>query len=260
LADPADTAETLPGLSGNGTLRIVSATSQKQFGMHPGLAAVRGLYDRRSIALLQDPDGAAPGADWDYVMDGFTAPGWMVKAAGKNSAHTFRSGLLMLTPAGSSIPAGQIDNAAALEASRQGNFVFPNTSIGRQLRQVAGLLTASVAARPLFVASLGGAVTVGGPEEQRTGRLRQLGEAMAAFQDAVSAMGIASDVITFTDTDVRAAVHGPSTRLIMGASVLGGEVYSLSGGWREAEATLADWAGYRQPTPLVGAPSTNFLY
>jgi uncharacterized protein (DUF1501 family) len=260
LADPADTVQTFSGSHGDGTLRITSATSQKQFGMHPGLAAVRELYERRSIALIQDTDGSTPGSDWDYVAHGFTAPAWMIKASGSNAVHAFRSGLLMLTPAGSTIPMGQIDNAAALEASGRGNFVFPNTSIGRQLRQVAGLLTASVATRPLFVASLGGAVTVGGPEEQRTGRLRQLGDALASFQDAVSAMGIASNVITFTDTDVRGMVRGGSARVVMGASVLGGEVYGLPGGWRQAEAALADWAGYRIPTPPFSAPGINFLY
>lgn len=235
----------------------VASESQQRVGLHASLSGMRRLFDQRSVALIQESPDAA--VDRDYVQGGFTAPGWMLRAAGANvlrsagSAFPFRSGLLVLTP-GKSLqsvltPAATeaLDNPEMLAHAQLEKFSFPDTPLGRQLRQAAGIL-ASSSGQMMAVASLAGSVTIGDAETQRAARLRQLDQALAAFQAALEGLNIAPLVTTFTDSDTVAA----APRIVMGWAVAGGQIYSASGQER-AGATLARWAGYRSEQLLPGA-------
>jgi uncharacterized protein (DUF1501 family) len=243
LADGAD-AEGM--LDAQGARVVTSAISRDRFGLNGSLAGVQRLFEQRSAAFVEDPAEE----DREYLMNGYTAPGWMMRAAGasisdsEGRAFPFASGLLLLSPDGLSV-----DTAA----DQGGDSTFPDTGIGRQLRQVAGLLASKGDARLMFVATLGGSVTVGDAATQRDARLRQLDEALVAFQNSLDAKGASRNVVTFTDADGRHT----GRRLVAGGSVIGGEVYTMAGG-NQSSAVLAAWAGYQAPGAVESAD--QFLF
>jgi uncharacterized protein (DUF1501 family) len=136
--------------------------------------------------------------------------------------------------------------------------IFPNTSLGNQLKQVAKLIKIKDAAgitmkRQIFFCSLGGFDThtnetgsqptnpAGGGANSGTqgGLLTQLSQAMRAFYDEMVAQGLSNNVTTFTLSDFArtfqpsgsgAASVGTdhawgSHAFIMGGSVVGGMFY-----------------------------------
>jgi hypothetical protein len=244
-----------PGGLAGGSCTVTSALSRQRIGLQQGLAEAGRLFESRTVALVEETAGVDP--ERGFVPEGFTAPAWMLRAAGASvtdapHAFGFRSGLLMLAPDGSG---ARLDDAGLLAQARRGNFAFPDTAIGRQLRQVAGLLAADSGPRH-FVASLGATVTVGEMADQAAERMRQLGAALAAFQTAIQTIGVAYDVTTFTEPDLRDAA-GRRLRLIMGGRVLGGELYQREG--VEVDGVLAEWAG--QGNAVAATPtSARFLY
>jgi hypothetical protein len=160
----------------------------------------------------------------------------------------------MLAPGGLQLAGSPFDQPSLLAAGRQGDFSFPDTSLGRQLRQVAGLLASGGGTQRVYVASLGGSSVVGDSNAQRAARLRTLGDAMAAFQNALDGMRVGSSVATYTDADLRLTSARERTRFVMGRTVLGGELYNLSGS--SGNLALAEWAGF----PGAGAPGVRFVY
>ena len=129
--------------------------------------------------------------------------------------------------------------------------VFPNTTLGRQLLQVARVIKASTdptaginMKRQIFFCNLGGfdthsvqtSATFGGGQGNL---LQQLSQAMNAFYSATVELGLAPNVTTFTLSDFGrtfspsgsgvAAVgsdHGwGNHHFVMGASVIGGRLY-----------------------------------
>ena len=244
-------------VSDTGLAALASARSQQKISLHPALSEVRGLFERGSLALVEETAGA--GAEFDYVPDGFSGPAWLLKAAGASvtspeHAFGFRSGLLMLAPE-ETVPGARLNNPQLLAQANRGNFAFPDTAIGRQLRQAAGLI-ASGGTRH-FVASLGATLTVGDAAGQAAERLRQLSAALAAFEEAVRAAGAASNVAVFTEPDLLAS-SGRRLRLVMGGSVVGGQLYTLNRG--EVEGALAEWAGLASLLALPSASGARFLY
>ena len=136
--------------------------------------------------------------------------------------------------------------------------VFPSTSLGNQLKQVAKLIKIRDAVgitikRQIFFCSIGGFDThtnetgsdptnPGGQGTQsgtQGGLLTQLSQAMRAFYDEMLAQGLSNNVTTFTLSDfgrtLQPSGSGPTTvgtdhawgghLFIMGGSVLGGAFY-----------------------------------
>lgn len=244
-----------PGGSAGGSCEVTSALSRQRIALQPGLAETGQLFESRCVALVEETASVDP--ERGYVPEGFTAPAWMLRAAGASvtgprHAFGFRSGLLMLAPE----EAGTLlEDPRLLAQARRGDFAFPDTLIGRQLRQVAGLLAGDGGPRH-FVASLGATPTVGGMAEQAAARMSQLGAALAAFEAATRTNGMAYDVTIFTEPDLRDAA-GRRLRLIMGGRVFGGELYQREG--VEVDGVLAEWAG--QANAVGMTPSrARFLY
>lgn len=123
--------------------------------------------------------------------------------------------------------------------------VFPNTSLGRQLLQVARLIKASTdptaginMKRQIFFCQIGGFDT---HSTQITGQgnlMTQLSAAMRAFYDATVELGLANNVTTFTLSDFGRTLQVSGTgaqagsdhgwgnhHFIMGGSVGGGRFY-----------------------------------
>lgn len=122
---------------------------------------------------------------------------------------------------------------------------FPNTSLGRQLLQVARLIKASTdpaaginMKRQIFFCQIGGFDT---HSTQGTGQgnlLTQVSAAMRAFYDATIELGVANNVTSFTLSDFSRTLQPAGTgaqagsdhawgnnHFIMGGSVVGGRFY-----------------------------------
>lgn len=115
--------------------------------------------------------------------------------------------------------------------------VFPNTGIGRQLRLVARMIAARSALgqrRQMFFVQHGGYDFHDNLLTDQAARLREVGDAMAAFYQATEALGVANQVTSFTASDFgralqhngRGSDHGwGGHHFVMGGSVQGNRVF-----------------------------------
>ena len=118
--------------------------------------------------------------------------------------------------------------------------VFPNTSLGVQLQQIAKIInvrSALGANRQIFFAYLGGFDTHDSEIATHATLLPQVSQAMGAFYTATQEMGVDNNVVTFTESDFSRTFQpsGGATlgtdhawgshHFIMGGSVKGGQLY-----------------------------------
>ena len=114
---------------------------------------------------------------------------------------------------------------------------MPNTSLGRQLQIVARMIGARNALsqkRQIFFVQQGGYDQHDNLVSEHNARLKELGDAMAAFYQATASLGVAGNVTTFTASDFgrglqsngRGSDHGwGGHHFVMGDAVLGNRVY-----------------------------------
>jgi uncharacterized protein (DUF1501 family) len=118
---------------------------------------------------------------------------------------------------------------------------FPKEPLGLQLQRIAQIISANMAAggagvkRQVFFASLGGFDLHSSQLWAHGDLLRQLGPAMAAFDQAIIDLGLDGNVVTFTQSDFGRTVdanasggcdHGwGAHHFVMGGSVKGGQLY-----------------------------------
>ncbi|MEO8051050.1 MAG: DUF1501 domain-containing protein [Acidobacteriota bacterium] len=151
---------------------------------------------------------------------------------------------LTLVQASNSIASNGINQATklnqALASGTSLTTVFPNTSLGNQMAQIAKIInvrTALGVGRQIFFAYLGGFDTHDKElADQGTG-LQQVSQALNAFYSATLEMGVNQDVVTFTESDFGRTLQpsGGSTlgtdhawgshHIIMGDAVKGGDLY-----------------------------------
>lgn len=114
---------------------------------------------------------------------------------------------------------------------------FPETRLGRQLERIAkhirkrGLTNEG---RQIFYADMGGFDTHSHQGDKMPGLLNDLSQSMAAFREALIAMGVWESVTTFTMSDFGRTLtdngdgtdHGwGSHQFVMGGAVQGGQIY-----------------------------------
>ena len=142
-------------------------------------------------------------------------------------------------------------NSQLLQMGQDVSTAFPNTGLGRQLKQVARLIKLAPTlgiARQIFFCQFGGFDTHNNqnpnPDPLNFGAgqpslLNQLSQAMAAFYACISGeLGVGSQVTTFTESDFsrtfKPASQGTATgtdhawgshQFVMGDSVVGGDFY-----------------------------------
>jgi uncharacterized protein (DUF1501 family) len=122
---------------------------------------------------------------------------------------------------------------------------FPNTSLGRQLKQIALLIKACTDTtaginmkRQIFFAQIGGFDTHSTQLTGQAALLTQVSQAMSAFYSATVELGVQNNVTSFTLSDFGRTLQPAGTgaqagsdhawgnhHLIMGGSVLGNRIY-----------------------------------
>jgi uncharacterized protein (DUF1501 family) len=158
--------------------------------------------------------------------------------------RTFDNNFVLVKKSSDSVSQALTADAALSAQSVTINTVFPNTSIGRQLLQVARLIALRTnlgLSRQIFFVQLGGFDThtnqVAANNSQNT-LLAQLSPAMKAFYDATVELNVADSVTSFTLSDFGRTLQpagsgaGVGTdhawgnhSLIMGGAVKGGDFY-----------------------------------
>ncbi len=197
--------------------------------------------------------------------------------------------ILSLVGAESGITSSAIDNGNILNAAlAQGptpTTSFPNTALGKQLQEIAGVIAVRSTlkvGRQIFFASLGGFDTHTDEINTQQNLLTEVSQGLNAFYDATVELGVAGSVTTFTLSDFGRTFQpasGSGTdhawgnhHFILGGSVMGGEFYgsyptlslggpddaTSEGRWipttsvDEYGATLARWFGVdSQSLPAV---------
>jgi uncharacterized protein (DUF1501 family) len=287
----------------NSLLPVTGAVSGREFGFHPAMAEAAELFGSSTVGVVANVGRlrkvpANPGEarsmfqslsavdkSLRYAQGGYATPGW----AGDGDITTgFPNGrgTTLVGPSAQRGPAQDRALEFGSSAARRLGTRFPATGIGQQLKQIAGMLSGGLDGQTFLVPLNGFATPVNQLVKQGL-LLGQLSEAMGAFYRSTQEIGISSEVVTYTDTEYSRALvpngKGGTERgwgghhLVMGGSVMGGEVYGdfpalAAGGpedvtgtgvWLPAisrqrfTSTLAAWMGLPDVNP--GAAPLRFL-
>lgn len=134
---------------------------------------------------------------------------------------------------------------SALAVSQDTTVPFPNTSIGRQLRQVARLIKKRLdlnVNRQIFYVQMGGFDTHTGQINGQTNLFSQYSQAVRSFYDEMAVQTVENNVTTFTLSDFGRTMNpaGAGTAdvgsdhawgnhmFVIGGSVLGGNFYGMN--------------------------------
>ncbi|MDH3529105.1 MAG: DUF1501 domain-containing protein [Acidobacteriota bacterium] len=146
--------------------------------------------------------------------------------------------------ASSNITDAAIQANSALATFEEVTVGFPNTGIGRQLKQVARLIKKQAdlnVSRQIFFTERGGFDTHNNQLNNQTINLSQVSQAVRAFYDEMVVQGLASEVTVFMMTDFGRTMdpagsggsvgsdHGWGNHLfVVGDSVNGGDFYGIN--------------------------------
>jgi len=132
---------------------------------------------------------------------------------------------------------GQVIESAT-GGDNQLQTVFPGSSLGRQLEQVARLIQVRGdlgMQKQIFFCGTGGFDTHSGLVGRQAGLLSGVGAALAAFNQSMLELGTDDQVTTFTESEFSRTFEPnggagtdhawSSTQLVMGAAVRGGQLY-----------------------------------
>jgi len=238
----AQLATVNPVISVGGTARFGTSALQAPLVL-PGPGAVFGAYGLQPADLGWEPQALRKAAIDSMYASG--QPTDLAEAYARQQRDAFemsqRLGALVKVSPGDPGGVAAIDAAfAPLTASGK-----LSTPLAAQLYQVAKLVAGNATVqgnRQIFFAQMGGfdthgdqAVT-GSPGEGTHARLlKQLGDALAAFQRAMNALGLGDAVTTFTQSDFgRTLARNNSNgtdhawgnhHLVLGGAVRGGQTF-----------------------------------
>jgi uncharacterized protein (DUF1501 family) len=180
-----------------------------------------------------------PGFDLDlYGMNPWPASAAQARKTALQELLTFDSGMALIQAANKVRQDASALNAMLKDTAGTPALptVFPGTQIGQQLQQVANIIrlrNATGMKRQVFFCALGGFDTHSSQGWQQWDLLTQLGNALAAFYQATTDMGIADKVTAFTLSEFGRSLqpsgtgsdHGwGSHHIVMGGAVQGGKI------------------------------------
>jgi uncharacterized protein (DUF1501 family) len=310
---PLDSANYAAYASGRGALALSQSilwpvNSPKQnasFGFSPFLIELRELYNRGKLAVMANtglldrpltrlsalsntglPNGLfrhESAAYARYLPNGVMMPPWAPKTQEpdpenpKTEVYSL-GGVSFLSPRRLHMSGGSPNNPNVIDALRKTKLqtTFPQTQIGRQLERIARVIQASSKLsmpHPVFSATMAGFDTHDNELDKHEELYRDLSLSMASFYAATEEMGIADQVVTYTQTEFNRTLRPNKTQgsehawggheLIMGGAVRGGDVYGTfpslqlggpddagrDGIWvpttsnQQYEASIATWHG-----------------
>lgn len=208
------------------------------------------------------------------------SPGGTLQLAGFNSTAASQarySALTSLLTTGSGVTLAQAANntlanslndatnlSQALAKGTALKTVFPATSLGQQLQQVAQIIQVAShlgMSRQIFFCSLGGFDTHGGELEAHNTLYPQLSQAIAAFYAATEELGVAQNVSTFTESDFSRTFQPTTTdgsdhawgshHMVIGGAVQGGQIYGAFPTFELGGPSDTDTRGRWIPTTAI---------
>ena len=211
-------------------------------------AMAGGIFTRGQLTSPLTVASAPTALKRLLLLNGFgTAADEQARLTAMNYLRTIDRGS-PLVAAASNVTQQALDIAKGFNVDPVLNTVFPNTALGNELKQVAKLMKfnlgsgAPALTRQIFFCSLGGFDTHQGQVNTQATLLTQVGNAMKAFYDATVELGIESQVVTFTLSDFGRTLQPAGSagtvgsdhawgnhHLVIGASVIGGDFYGVSG-------------------------------
>ncbi|HQU91628.1 MAG TPA: DUF1501 domain-containing protein [Pyrinomonadaceae bacterium] len=133
----------------------------------------------------------------------------------------------------------------ALQSTSEVTVTFPNTSIGRQLKQAARIIkerTDLRVQRQIFFCQVGGFDTHSNQLNTQANLLTQFSQAVRAFYDEMGVQGVSESVTLFTMSDFARTLNPAGSgatvgtdhawgnhMFVIGGSVMGGNFYGLPG-------------------------------
>jgi uncharacterized protein (DUF1501 family) len=214
-------------------------TQKINSGSFPAFLSVAG-NSLQGTGLETQPVALAPGQS--LTLQGFNATqASQGRLSALTSLLTLNSGVSLVQAANDTLSnsiadatalAGALGKATALKT------VFPATSIGAQLQQVAEIIQVQAALgmrRQIFFCSLGGFDTHFNELNTHNTLYPQLSPALAAFYEATQELNMAQNVTTFTESDFGRTFQPTSDNgsdhawgshhLVLGGAVQGGQIY-----------------------------------
>lgn len=229
------TADVMAGVNGSaplpmivsvaGTNLFATGTATRQLAISPAPTLLSQVLVLNSYSFLPSTDARSRAFDQIRALDNEHN---LIKASSDVTNQALVTSLAL-------------SNSASFEVTT----VFPNSTLGNQLKQVARLIKANQAQpalglkRQIFFCSLGGFDNHSGQIGGQGALLQQVSQALKAFYDETVVQGIASQVTTFTLSDFgrtfqpagsgAAAVGSDHAwgnhALIIGGAVRGGDFY-----------------------------------
>lgn len=173
---------------------------------------------------------------------GFTNTGGAARLASLNQLRTYDLDSNYIAAA-SHVTDLAMQANLALQSTQEVTEVFPNTSIGRQLKQIARLIkerTDLSVTRQIFYCQIGGFDTHNNQVLGQTNLLSQFSQAVRAFYNEMATQGVSESVTLFTLSDfsrtLNPAGSGASVgsdhawgshAFVIGGSVIGGHFYGM---------------------------------
>ena len=193
-------ADTLAGLNGSAT-----------FPQNISIAGINLLLtgvNTRQLAVADSNTTLANVLQLIMTSTGHTTGEVNARNASFNELRNYDRNVTLIKAASDTRSSAIQTDAALSTVNPILTTVFPNTSLGRQLLQVARLIKASTdpsaginMKRQIFFCQIGGFDTHSGQNNGQGNLLTQVSAAMRAFYDATVELGMANNVTTFTLSD-----------------------------------------------------------
>lgn len=230
-------ADTLSGLNGSAT-----------FPQNISIAGINLLLtgvNTRQLAVADSNTSLANVLQLTMTSSGHTPQEMTARTNSFNQLRDYERNLTLIKAASDTRTSAIQTDAALSTVNPILTTVFPNTSLGRQLLQVARLIKASTdptaginMKRQIFFCQIGGFDTHSSQITAQSNLMTQVSAAMRAFYDATAELGLANNVTTFTLSDFGRTLQVSGTgaqagtdhgwgnhHFVMGGSVVGGRFY-----------------------------------